>query len=265
MSTTSNIITVVRTPGRPLGKSFLIRKDGEVVKTVRMPPARALAVQHVVDDVAALQKLLADVSEDTEAAVINSAFPLVPVGETFLLLSENEFKRVGIARHDQSVIWPVENVEGNQTLKALGRFKEHCAPSTWQILDRDVDQHTPSQFADISYDQWLEYVGQLMPGVKQCARLRVHSASSRINRDGLPLANGNGHTWIQLNDAGNLEQLRSVLKARAITLGLAWPKPRLSRLTGEVTGHSVSGIIDWSVFATGRFIFAGKPEVRHEN
>ncbi len=145
---------------------------------------------------------------------------------------------------------------------AIGRFIEHQAPSSWLLLDRDVDEHTPNKYANLNYDGWLTEVNKLLPGILQCARLRAHSSSARVSVNGKPVGGGNGHTWIQVANPDDIKRIRSAVKARALDLGMAWTKPRHSKSTGEVVGNDVVSIIDWSVFTTGRLVFVGKPEVR---
>jgi hypothetical protein len=260
----SDIITVVRDQKNVLGKQFSSNTDGTINKQVTVHLSVGEAVQHYVPNVDALENLLATVAEDSHAAIINSAFPLVPVGTPFLILSENEFLKHGIKRNDDSVAWPVDISHAGTNLPALGRFKEHTAPSSWVLLDRDVDSHTPEHYAKLSYDDWFSELNKLIPGVLQCARLRAHSSSARVSVNGIPTGGGNGHTWLQIANPEDINRLRSVVKARAIALGMSWAKPRRSSTTGEVVGQDIASIIDWSVFTTGRLVFVGKPEVHDE-
>lgn len=259
----SDIITVVRDPKNVLGKQFNFNTDGTINKQSTVHLSVGEAVQHHVPNVEELEKLLASVAEDSHAAIINSVFPLVPVGTPFLILSENEFLKHDIKRHDNSISWPVEINHAGANLQALGRFKEHSAPSSWVLLDRDVDSHTPVHYAKLSYDEWLTEVDKLIPGVLQCARLRAYSSSARVSVNGTPTGGGNGHTWVQVANPEDINRLRSTVKARAIALGMSWAKPRSSNTTGEVVGQDIASIIDWSVFTTGRLVFVGKPEVHN--
>jgi hypothetical protein len=259
---TSDIITVIRDPGRTLGKRFSFVGGGTVSKAPAVFVSVGEAIQHHVPNVEAMEKLLAEVAEDSNAAIINSAFPLVAVGMPFLILSENEFKKRGIRRDDASVSWPVSIRHDDADWPALGRFKEHTAPSSWQLLDRDVDEYTPKHYAELDYEGWLAEVEKLLPGLLQCARLRAHSSSARVFFQGKPVGGGNGHTWFQLSNPADIDRMRSAVQARALDLEMAWVKPRHSRTTGDVVGKGVATIIDWTVFVSGRLVFAGKPEVR---
>lgn len=258
-----DIITVVRDPRHPLGKQFSLDSDGTIHKKPAVAVTIAEAVQHHVPDVDSFAKLLREVSEDSHAAIINSAFPLVHVGQPFLILSANEFAKRGFDRADKSITWPVMLDYGVERLPALGRFKEHTAPSSWLLLDRDVDENTPEHYAKHDYEEWLTGLDKLLPGVLACARLRAYSSSARVSYQGSPVGGGNGHTWIQVVNPADIDRMRTVVKARALVLGMTWLKPRRSRTTDEVVGHGIASIVDWSVFTTGRLVFAGKPEVNH--
>jgi hypothetical protein len=258
-----DILTVVRDPAHVLGKQFSFADDGvTVVKISAVYLSLGVAIQRHVPNITAMNKLLAEVAEDSHAAIINAAFPSVPVGAEFLILSEDELKKRGVKRNDNSGIWPVTIDYDGAAWPALGRFMEHQVPSSWLLLDRDVDEHTPKKYADLDYDGWLTEVNKLLPGIVQCARLRAHSSSARVSINGKPVGGGNGHTWIQVVNPDDIKRIRSAVKARALDLGMAWTKPRHSKSTGEVVGNDVVSIIDWSVFTTGRLVFVGKPEVR---
>ncbi len=258
---TNDVITVIRDPYKPLGKRFVLEPNGDVQKNSSVSISLAKAVQHYVPDVGALRDVLGEVAEDSRAAIINSCFPLLPIGTEFLLMSETQLARSGINRFDKQREWPAEvNYEG-VSLPVLGRFKEHTAPSSWLLLDRDVDEHTPEPFASMTYEEWLQAVDQLIPGLLGCARLRAHSSSARVLKDGKPQGAGNGHTWVKVADPRDIERARTSIMPRALELGLAWKKPRRSRDSGEIVGYSPVTIIDYSVFTPGRLVFCGRPEV----
>lgn len=255
-----DVITVIRDPAQPLGKRFVLKADGKVGKGAEVKSTFCYARMVHVPDHDALAALLARVAEDDHLAIINSRFKDVEVGERFIILSEAEIERRYNAkgRENASGIHPVaDDPEG--CTKAIGRFAENVEPSAWQILDRDTDEHTPAEFASMDYDAWVTYVDQLLPGVQLVDRTRAYSASSRVLLDGAPVGKGNGHTWIKLENAQDVDRIRQLLTIRAMELGLSWLKPRVSRVTGEVVGHSTATIVDPSVWSRGRIIFVGKP------
>lgn len=257
----SDIITVVRDPKNVLGKQFSFNLDGSINKKTNVQTSFCEAIQYLVNDVIELKDLFDKVADDPYAAIINSAFPLVAIGTPFLILSENEFLKYGIKRFDVNQKWPVEIDHLGTKWPALGRYKEHTSASSYLLLDRDVDDHTPEYYANLKFDEWLVEVDKIIPGVLQCARLRAHSSSARVSVNGKPIGGGNGHLWLQVANPEDINRLRSVVKARAIALGMSWAKPRRSKTTSKIIGQDIASIIDWSVFTTGRLVFVGKPEV----
>ena len=256
-----DVVTVVADPIHKLGKQFFVAADGTVHKQSAVSVAVGLAVQHNVPNAQALRSVLQEVGNNPNAALINSRFPMFEIGEYFLILSELEFEKRGISRYDSSVNWPVQITLKDKTYPAIGRFKEFVQPSSWQLLDRDVDQHTPERYANLSHEGWLCEVDKLIPGVSACARLHAHSSSSRVLLDGTPASSGNGHTWVQVANPMDVERMRTSILPRALSLGMAWAKPRLSRTTGAIIGQSLATIVDPATLVRGRFVFCGKPEV----
>lgn len=254
------VITVIRDPAQPLGKRFVLKADGKVEKGAEVKSTFCYARMIHVQDHGALAELLARVAEDERMAIINSRFKGVEIGERFIILSEAEIeRRYNLKGREQAAgVHPVANDPEGCT-KAMGRFAENVEPSAWQILDRDTDEHTPAKFAAMDYDAWLAQVDRLLPGVQDIDRTRAYSASSRVSLNDHPVGGGNGHTWIKLDSPQDVDRIRQLLTIRAMELGLSWLKPRFSRTTGEVVGHSAATILDPSVWSRGRIIFVGKP------
>lgn len=260
---TSDVITVIRDPNNPLGKRYSYDKaTGTVIKDSAVSVSCGIAVQHHVPDVETLRDVLQAVSDDSHAAIINAGFPWVEIGKEFLVLSELRFSAIGVDRSSPEQTWPVELEFNGTNYPALGRFKEHTTATSWVLLDRDIDAHTPERFARMSYDEWLATVDLLLPGILNCSRLHAQSSSARVYFDDQPQGGGNGHTWVKIANPDDLERMRKTIPARALELGLAWNKPKYSRSTGEIVGNSIATIIDWSVFTPGRLVFVGKPEVQ---
>jgi putative DNA primase/helicase len=258
------IITVVRSPSSPLGKRFDIQLDGTLRKESHVRLACGLAVQHLVSSHEDLAQLIEKVGEDACSAIINASFPEIPIGEEFAIVSEREIEeRLGIPGADRAAQQGVHQIElDGKTMKAVGRFKENVRPSNWQLLDRDVDIHTPDQFAGLSTEEWLSELSAIIPGIDQVSHVSVPSASSRVARDGEPVGRGNGHIWIYVEDPDDIERARPTIILRAMQAGMSWTKPRYSKLKpGEVVGQSQTTIIDPSVLTPGRLVFDGQPSV----
>lgn len=257
-----DVITVIRDPRRPLGKRFELDAEGKVVKCPQIDTSFCYARMVLVSDHAALARLLAQVAEDEHLAIINSQFKGVAVGERFIILSEAEIeRRYELKGREQTAGVHLVTNDPEGCTKAVGRFRENVEPSAWQILDRDMDEHTPAEFVAMGFEAWLEQVDKLLPGVVGVDRVRAHSTSSRVLLNGLPVGGGNGHTWIRLSDPQDVERVRQILPIQAMLAGVSWMKPRFSRKTGEVVGRSPTTIIDPSVWSKARVIFVGKPVI----
>ena len=258
------VITVVRDPDHPLGKRFDLNPDASIAKKSAVHVAFGMAVMHDVPTPESFVELLNKVSEDPYAAIINASFDGIPVGEEFAILSEREIEnRLGIPCTDREKQKGVHAIEyDGKPMKAVGRFKENVRPSSWQLLDRDIDAQTPPEFANVSDEEWLSALAKILPGIDQVTTVHARSTSSRVMRDGKPVGGGNGHFWLKLSNPEDIERLRAAIIVLAAQAGLTWPKPRYSRTDpGRIVGQSLATIIDASVWTPGRLVFIGKPVV----
>lgn len=259
-----NVITVVRDPEHHLGKTFTLNPDGTVGKESSVSVSLGIAVMHQVDthdELAALQKKVGD---DSHAAIINASFPGISIGEQFIILSEREMeKRLGIPRTDRAKQKGIHQLEYNgKSYPAVGRFKENVRASSWQILDRDIDAHTPEKFSAMSFDEFMLAFYTMLPGVANVSYVKTASTSSRVLLNGVAVGGGNGHAWVKVEDPDDVERFRTAIQVRAAELGMTWKKPRYSRSEpGKVVGHSLTTLIDTSVWTPGRLVFIGKPVV----
>lgn len=261
------VITVVRDPEHVLGKRFDTNPDGSISKTSNVCLSLGIAVQHHVATHDALAELLKSVGDDPHAAIINASFGDIEIGEEFIILSEKEIeKRLGIPTGDRERQQDVHSVEHNgKKYKAVGRFKENVRPSNWQLLDRDVDSHTPEKYLGLSTEPWLTALAPIISGVDKVSYVETPSSSSRVSRDGKPVGQGNGHVWVYVADPADIERFRSGLIIRAAQAEMTWLKPRYSRTeVDKVTGNSLTTIVDASVLTPGRLVFDGQPTVSAE-
>lgn len=258
------VITVVRDPDHPLGKRFDLNPDASIAKKSAVHVAFGMAVMHDVPTPESFVELLNKVSEDPHAAIINASFDGIPVGEEFVILSEREIeKRLGMPCADREKQKGVHAIEyDGKPMKAVGRFKENVRPSSWQLLDRDIDAQTPPEFANVSDEEWLSALAKILPGIDQVTTVHARSTSSRVIRDGKPVGGGNGHFWFKLNNPNDAERLRAAFIVLAAQAGMTWLKPRFSRAEPNlIVGQSLATIADPSVWTPGRLVFIGKPVV----
>ncbi|EKZ97626.1 hypothetical protein D769_19253 [Cupriavidus sp. HMR-1] len=250
------VVTVIRAE-RPTNKRFLRGSDGSIEKAPTLLAAEFRAAMHYVPDAATMADLLTKVSEDPCAAIINSGFLGVELGEPFTILAESDIeRRFGVKGRDET-----QGIHRLQDgTKVLGRLKENCVPSAWILLDRDTDEHTPPELAALDRAAWLKRVNDLLPGVDGCDYVFANSASRRVVCDGRPVGGGNGHTWVRVANPTDVPRLRTGLIGRAWERRLAWAKPRRNK-HGDIVGQSPATILDISVWNVGRIVFCGKPTV----
>ncbi|MBK9440755.1 MAG: hypothetical protein IPN53_05310 [Comamonadaceae bacterium] len=258
------VITVIRTRKKPLGKKFDLLPDGSVRKESVVKMGLCTAVMHYVPTPESFAALLKKVSDDPNAAIINASFDGIEIGEEFYIGSARAIERyTGIPRGDRARQKGVHLIKnGDKIHKLIGRFKENVRASKWQLLDRDIDTHTPEKFAKMSPQAWMQAFCNLIPGLTGLDYCHAQSTSARVLRDGVPVGGGNGHVWIKVKDASDVERFRTAILVSAIRNGLSWRKPRYSRTEpGKVIGHSLTTIIDTSVLTPGRIVFVGRPVV----
>lgn len=261
---TPAIITVVRDPAHPLGKKFQRAPDGTISKQSAVSLSLGIAVQHEVKTHEELATLLSAVSNDPYAAIINSSFKGIEIGEEFIILSASEIeKRLGIPKSDRQRQQGVHKIEHDgKTLLAVCRFKENVIPSSWQLFDRDIDEHTPAKYADLTTEQLMAHVGTFLPGVENLTYVEVPSTSSRVMYLGKSVGSGNAHVWIKVSNPGDIERFRSAMLVLAAKHDMIWMKPRFSRTEKDkVVANSLTTILDPSVLTPGRLVFDGQPTV----
>lgn len=262
---THDVIIVVSDPNGPLGKCFELKEDGTVSKSANVKLTLGLAVQHHVSTATQLKALLEGVGNDPHAAIINSYFPDIPIGEKFAILSTNEMAtRRDIPATDREKLIGVHKVEfQDRLMKAVCRLRENMVPSSWVLIDRDVDEQTPEEHAELDEAGFLEELDKLLPGIKSATVVVSKSSSSRVLKDGQSISKGNGHMFVKVADPLDIDRVRNNIIPKAIELGLAWQKPKFSKANpGEVVAHSWATLIDQSVWNPGRLIFCGKPTVK---
>jgi hypothetical protein len=252
----ADVMTVVFDLGNPLGKQFEIDAGGALSKKAAVATSWAAGMTFYVPDAKTLQALLRQVGDCPFAALINARFTAVPIGHEF---------RIGSRRKISSLIGPQADPDAVHTWQGMvlvARVKEQTESSTWQLIDRDVDGFTPEAMR-VDYAQWLTVCDRILPGLSRTTRVVMPSSSARVLRDGKPVGGSNGHTWVRIADAGDVDRAKAAILARSITMDLAWLKPRFSRETGEIlNGRGMWCCpLDVAVWAQGRLCFDGQPIV----
>ena len=248
---TSDILTII-VDTRNLGKQFKVSADGKIEKKAEVTISKAAACQFYVPDHATLEKVLRLVSESPNAAVTNCGWKPVGVGMPFIFTS-----RKALLKDSLDPEGVHKDLKG---VVSFARLKEHASQSTWQVLDRDEDEHTPQWARDLNFDKWVAKMDSVLPGLANTRMLRAHSSSARVlDSKGKSVGGGNGHTWIKIVDANDADRCRTAIIARSLVLDLTWLKPKFSKKTGGHIASAHTTIVDQSVWSMGRLLFVGKP------
>ena len=251
-----DVVTVIRDPDHILGKQFTRNSKKSAVSV-----SVGYAVQVHVPTPAAMAKVLQEVSENPHMAIIPSGFPDVGIGEEFLILSQSMLKKI-LKRPDmrRADLLGVHRIKyKGKEMKALCRLKENTVSSRWVLIDRDVDDQTPEEFGTgMGFNSWRAAMEKLLPGFAQAPQIHVASASARVMMDGQPVGAGNGHVYVQVDDASDVERLRTVVLVEAAKHDMTWLK------VNKRGAKSLTTIIDLSVLIRGRLVFCGKPTASDE-
>lgn len=138
------------------------------------------------------------------------------------------------------------------------KLKENFTAGSWRLFDIDRDEHTPPDIITMERRGVIARIEDSLPGLNASAVVVVKSSKGRVLKDGEPVfTSSNFHMWVQVEDPDLTDQFRLRLWPRLAGLGLAWKKPRMPH------GYGPAGIIDPSVWAISRCVYAGAPAV-HE-
>jgi hypothetical protein len=247
-------VTVVTTP-KPCGKRAWLDSEDQIQFESRGDMVAGTARTVHVPDPESLLALLSDLSD--HQYVIPDFVPETVGLDSFALLTQGEHKR----HYPDADLAPV--TQAGRVYVCLNPDDWYFG--NWRILDRDVDADTPDKFR-VAYDEWLEQVDHLLPGVLNAPRVYWPSSKARAQKaDGSSVESLNGHTWIkcEAESVANTDAMRGRLRLRAVALGMAWFVPRMSRKTGKpLPGKGVpKTILDVSVWSIHRAIYAGAPTV----
>lgn len=258
-------ITVIRDEDNQLGKRFLA--DGTKQAAVSITDGAAQTVR--CETPAELADVIRYVSQDPNMAIVLAHFG-IPPGEEFRLLSRDMMRGALIATRGL----PADHEFGDdeldgvhefpdstgQTVKAVCRTKANASSSVWILVDRDIDDQTPPQFAGLSHDEFIVALDTLLPGISQTTRVQTLSSSARVTPAGQPVGSKAGHTFVRLSHAVDRAQLKAAVRARALASGMAWLVNKYSRAQpGQVVAQDWRLLLDDSVLSVERLVFCGAP------
>ncbi|MEA3642963.1 MAG: hypothetical protein VBE63_23920 [Lamprobacter sp.] len=252
---TAFITLLKRLDGKPAGKTFTAT-SGEVHKIVSGHSGRYLArtITYTGTPAEIAQQhgeLLAGLT--TAQCIILGHIPAMGDAE-YLILPKNDLKSRGLDPTGTHVI------DGKPV---LARLKHHFAPSRLLLLDFDPDPAMPDDLLALDEPGRWALLCSVFPEFSGAARVVMPSSSTRARMpDGSPIGGGKAHgehTTIVLDrapTAAELDDMRNAAQIRLWAAGYGFIKP--SKAGAELRRT----LIDTSVWAGGREVFSGPPDVR---
>jgi putative DNA primase/helicase len=148
------------------------------------------------------------------------------------------------------------NIDGKLFAARLQRLMKG---SGWILFDADNPPGMPNEWIRLSLTERLGLFEALLPGISKCLRIEYRSSSARVINGGPEP--GPSHALIRVNDPSRIERMRVRVHIESVRQGLAFQSPRHSRKDGKVVSFAWLTVFDWSVWGSGRLIFAARPDV----
>lgn len=230
-------------------------------------PAHFLAIQVHVPTVMELEAVLFTIGSSPYMAVCNGRFPGLPVYELQAVLAALErggrssSSILQVLQHHGFQIAPQAQQESmaaqQPNRRVVARTSESTLPTSWLLLDRDVDAGTPDWAARLSTDEWVSMLAEHLPGLDVAPRLETSSSSSRVFRGGEPLERASGHVWVRCAEMSPeaLAVGRGLARDRLIVSGRAWSQP-------DKNGRPQIRLpVDQATWTSCQMVYCGKPQV----
>jgi len=236
-------VTVLRAP-RPINKRVHI-DAGQVVKTAGAPIVEAEAITRHVPDANAMAALLAEISEDPNAVLVQGYQPDMVSGEPYTVMSYDKLRKIQPSYESGWVY---------RDRPCIARLKKNFQPSSWWQLDRDYADGIPEHLAALTNDEFVDAIDSIMHGFANAGRVHIPSTSNRVLCNGQPIEARSGHIWFQITDPTDCD-FGDRLKLSAALNGLGFPKRNKAGAT------TLWAIFDPTVFSWERISYEGQPLV----
>jgi hypothetical protein len=262
-ATESYRLTVVRsvTPGA-VGKSYSLA-DGKLIKTAVAQVLIGSAWTADVPDSQVMAELLREVSTSRDLVLLNGVFR-GDSGETFTILTLDAMRDVVTADGgDFAAVRAGGRLYRPKTGPYAGtlvgaRLKDFMDPSGWLMIDADEPPGFPDAWRGLTFQQRLELMDQVAPGLSSAERVELRGSSARVVAgDGLP--GEPTHGWIRVDEPAGMADAALALPLHATLAGISFGSPRHARGTGDVIGTSPRTLIDLSTWHRGRLNFDSEP------
>lgn len=255
------LVTVVGNEnGRANKRISRSNADDEPTKDGATQISRACARTFEVKGPEDLEQLLRLVGEHEEACLWLGYPEGVKAGEPFKILSKREMgQAIGCEVEDQDALAGWHELDG---MRACCRLKTNALHSTWMLLDRDIPDDMPPQWAQADQDGWWEQMCEIAPPLRGAARVVLPSTSSRVLVDGEPCSSkASSHTFVQVKDPDDVPRFMAAMELRGAETGKIYPRPCRARKGENVIAHAKGYLFDPATKSPERLVYDGKPSV----
>jgi hypothetical protein len=263
------VITVLTTANRA-NKLITRDENGKIDKKPGKPISNAVAQTINVPDADSMAAVLRMVADDPKKVIVPSGYlpgtaPLVEeplaAGEEFHISSMAYIaKHKGINKDCREDLLGWHKINGQWH---IARVKDNTLPTNWTYLDRDVVDGTPPHHADMTDEEYIAAMEELVPGLAGVPIVMCPSSTGRVLVDGEPMAASGRHYYFQIQDGSDLERFGATLLQRSFLQGHGFMKPIYStKNRDEVVGERQWSIFDPSTFSRERIVYEGAPTIR---
>ena len=266
---TNDFITVLDVRKRA-NKNFTRDQNGQVSKKPGPPISNALGRTINVPDADTMVDLLKMVAENPDQVIMPGGyFPGTEPADRSALATGEEFcvssmavlsKHLGISKNCREDLHGWHEIDGQ---RHIARLKENTLPSCWSIIDRDAVEGMPSHLADMTDEDYIAAMEELIPGLSDVPIVMISSSTGRVLVDGEPMAASGRHYYFQIQDGSDLERFGATLLQRSFLQGYGFMRPVRSRSHPDViVGQRQWAIFDPSTFSRERIVYEGAPSIR---
>lgn len=250
-----NFVTVVETP-EPVGKHIILNEEGEPVKdrNALSIVSRGTATTLSAATPQELAEIIRGVGDNTNKVLILSHLKDSMPGDTYQIITTKKMTQMTSGETHAGVYT-------RDGVLFATRTKDNFLPSNWLLLDRDITDEMPRAMANLSFDEWMEAMTRIWPGMNEAARVVVPSTTGRVCLNAEPMEASGAHVYIRAALDGDLK----LLKVTGTRLLAAAMGNKLSFHKISISGASRPwSIYDPTTFSSERLVFDGKPRVTGE-
>jgi hypothetical protein len=257
-------ITLYTVDGR--ANKLVMRRRGKISKEAGPPMSEMTARTARVDTIDEMADLLRNVGEQENALISLGYTPgTEPAdgekeGPPYTVLSRKALsKRLDLDPDDGDAMARLHEVDGGF---CTVRSKPSMVPGGWMLFDRDITPGMPAHLANMTDDEWLDAMADMIPGFSDTGLVMLPSTTGRVLVDGKPIEASGSHYFVRVADGDDIERFGAVLLNTAFRYDYGFMRPVMSHVDGSVVSNRAWFIADPSTFSHERLIYDGKPTVK---